>query len=220
MARGRADTIAPHLVTLVIRIAEPTGTILTIAGESVPPAAEVTRLVGPGPVEVAAAAAGRPRFAQTVRGTEGQRIVVDIPAAAATTSATTTGPAAVAALGTPPSHARRPRLYLAAGLAGAGVVAVVIGEVVAFSARSAYHHEIDSGACTEISGALTCNLGGAARIDDANHHANIATGVIVAGAVLAAGGVIVYLTAPRERATVVVPTASPTGVGLVLSGRF
>jgi hypothetical protein len=40
------------------------------------------------------------------------------------------------------------------------------------------------------------------------------------GAALAAGGVIVYLTAPRERSTVVVPTASSTGVGLVLSGRF
>jgi hypothetical protein len=220
MARGRADTIAPHLVTLVIRVAEPAGTTLTIAGQSVPSAAEVTRLVGAGPIEVVAVAAGRPRFAQTVHGAEGQRIVVDVPATSVTTTTATTTTGAPGAPAGATFHGRRVRVYLAAGLAGTGVVGLVVGEVLALSARSAYHDELDSGACREAMGMLTCTPEGARRVDDANHRANIATGVIIAGAALAAGGVIVYLTAPRERATMVVPTASSTGVGLVVSGRF
>jgi hypothetical protein len=42
---------------------------------------------------------------------------------------------------------------------------------------------------------------------------------VIGGAALAAGGLVLYLTAPRERISVA-PLASPSAVGLAAAVRF
>jgi hypothetical protein len=56
--------------------------------------------------------------------------------------------------------------------------------------------------------------------DQARSKANLSTGLVVAGGVIAAIGVVVYVTAPTEHAVSVAAHASPDGGSVTLSGRF
>jgi hypothetical protein len=93
---------------------------------------------------------------------------------------------------------RRGRVYLAVGLGAASVAAFVTGGIV---------------------------FAGARELDDQGQHdravtrADLATAIGAGGLALAAAGVIVFVTAPRERVGVV-PTATGDTAGIAISGRF
>lgn len=58
-------------------------------------------------------------------------------------------------------------------------------------------------------------------VDDARTRGTLSTVLVIGGAALVAGGVVLYLTAPAsERSVAVVPAASPSGGGVSLVGSF
>jgi hypothetical protein len=199
-ARGRADALAPKLGTVIVRVAEPDGVTLTIAGRFVPAAAEVRDVVDPGPVAIAD---GR-GFVQTVSVTAGASVIVEVPVAP-------TAPA-------PRTTVRRTtRVYAAYTLGGIGAASLTTGIVLGVLARGDYRAQIDAGHCSDES-PPTCDEIGYSAQKDAVVLANMGTGFGVAGLALLGVGAVVFLTAPRD--VVVSPTVSERSAGLTIVGRF
>lgn len=100
------------------------------------------------------------------------------------------------------------------GVAGAGVVALGAGAVLALSAKSTYSDA--KAQCTD--GAKGCPQSAVADADKAFDRAGIATGFFVAGGVLAAGGAALFLLFPPSEKTGLV--VAPTVSGVAAAGRF
>lgn len=183
-AKRRQAALAPRLSRLAVRVArdEP-GLVVKRDGATLERATWGEAVaVDPARYTVSADAPGKTAWSITVDVTGPGTLLVQVPELKATEA--------------PPTEARAPdaiappywttRRALGAAIAGAGVVVVGVGGVLALGAKSQYDT-----ALTET---------GAQRHDDsasAVGRANVATVVMSAGAALAAAGVIVWLTAPR-----------------------
>jgi hypothetical protein len=201
-ARGRADALAPKLGTVIARVADPDGVTVTIAGRSMPAAAEVRDVVDPGAVVVAD---GR-GFVQTVTVTAGASVVVEIPGVASATEPTPTT-----------LVRRKTRVYTAYTLGGIGAASLTTGIVLGVLARGDYRAQIDAGHCSDES-PPTCDAIGYSAQKDAVVLANMGTGFGVAGLALLGVGAVVFLTAPRD--VTVSPTVTERSAGLTILGRF
>jgi hypothetical protein len=101
-----------------------------------------------------------------------------------------------------------------------GGVAVAAGGTFGLLARSAWQEAKD------VCGGSTCETPmqlaeGQELVDRARMRGTIATALVVAGGLVAAGGVIVWVTAPKpERTIAVTPTGSSSSVGLAVLGTF
>jgi tetratricopeptide (TPR) repeat protein len=106
-------------------------------------------------------------------------------------------------------------------LGGAGVVAIGVSTYLTVSAKSKYNDALKSHCGGMTNG---CDDIGLKDTHDARHQANLATGVFVGGAVAIAGGVVLYLLAPkaekRDEAAYIVPSVSPDSAGVVFGGSF
>jgi hypothetical protein len=124
------------------------------------------------------------------------------------------------------------RRYLAYGVGGAGVVAIGIASVMTLSARGKYNDALEEHCMGSTSG---CNATGFQITRDARSTANVATVITLVGVAAIAGGVVLYLTAPKAppptekappadkpavQALYVTPTIDPTGGGFVVGGSF
>lgn len=108
-------------------------------------------------------------------------------------------------------------------LAGAGVVAIGIGSGLGIDAASKKGVADDPTKCGRTAdGKLHCNSAGIDQLDSANASATISTVLFVAGGALIAGGIVVFLAAPKAAAaeTKTGIRVSPTLGGLVIDGRF
>jgi hypothetical protein len=127
-------------------------------------------------------------------------------------------------LATPGSARRNPR-RLAGQIATFGGAGLVVGAgVLALVARSQYRAQFEGamphcGVAPPIDGREVCDAQGAAAVADARSLARTATIVGGIGVAAATVGLTLWLTAPSERARVVA-TASATGGGLAIVGRF
>lgn len=99
---------------------------------------------------------------------------------------------------------------------------VVIGGGMTFGllARSSWHDAKD--ACGGTTCATPAELAaGQEHVDRARTRGTIATALVVGGGLVAAGGIIVWVTAPKaERTLAVTPTGSASSVGLAVLGTF
>jgi hypothetical protein len=84
-------------------------------------------------------------------------------------------------------------------MGGAGLVSMIVG--AAFAAKAAAKNSDSLPHCLP-SDVTKCDATGVALRNDAFTAAHVSTGTFIAGGVLAAGGIVVFLTAPRK------PTAS------------
>jgi tetratricopeptide (TPR) repeat protein len=226
-ARERATAVAPKLGTLTVKVAEPKlpGLVVKIANESLPPQAQMVERYEPGSIEVTATAPGRTAFTSTARTAAGANVIVEIPPLAAsdgtTTTTTTTDPPELHIPPVPPPEMRRnpARVKLAIGLGAVGGGAVILGGILALSARSSYNDAIDSMKCSKATGKLVCNLEGADQVNSAGTRANLATAFTIGGGLLAATAVVLFVTAPRE-ALYMRPTVTANSVGVGISGAF
>ncbi len=219
VSRDRANALLSKIGTLVVEVADPSapGLVLTIGGAPVVAAAQLERKVDPGSVAVSAHVPDRPGFETTTRVEASKTVVVKVPSFASSVVATPTPPKP----NEPPPQTRRARgrVILGAAIAGAGVAAIATSVIVGVSAHNLDREQFSNGNCTSTPTYSTvCNTAGAHEVDRAGKDANIGTGFAIGGLVLAAGGAVIYLTAPRE--VVVVPTASATSAGLALVGSF
>ncbi len=221
-ARERADALAPRLARVVVRLAEPRADGLTvrIGGRAVPPEARIVERVDPGAVPIEVGAPGREPFATTANAAAGAEVVVEVPALRAMDGS-------VVVVAPPPpvdrpvrARRRRSRVVIAGVAVGAGAIGLGVAGVLAVSARSEYGKyqdkldELCLPTCTPEAYDMAAPF-----YDRAGRRADLATGFVIGGAVLAAGGVVLYLTAPREQITIA-PAASPGGAGVTASLRF
>ena len=115
----------------------------------------------------------------------------------------------------PRSHRK---LYGIAAMAagGAGILTGVIFGGLASSKWSEAKAVCGGTTCTSQADADRASVLG----DQASSKANLSTGLVIAGGVIAAVGVVLYVTAPSEHAVAVSARASGDGGSVTLSGRF
>jgi hypothetical protein len=112
------------------------------------------------------------------------------------------------------SHATQ--RHIGIGLAGAGVAGIGVSSVfgvLALSRLSQSNH----GPCDASD---HCTPAGLALRQSSANAATVSTVTFAAGATLLAAGVVVYLTAPRDRTLALTPTVTAGGGGAALEGRF
>jgi serine/threonine-protein kinase len=177
--------------------------------------------VDPGAHRIAVSAAGARTFETTVTIAEGQRldVPVELHHEEATVVPTEPSPqAAEAEPGPPPDDNRHASPWPLVGLvsAGVGVVGLGVGTYFGFDAISKNNASNQSG-CN----GNACTAGAYDTREDARSSATVSTVCFVAGGLLAAGGVTLWLLAPRGDAAVqVTPAALAGGGGMTVAGVF
>lgn len=85
-----------------------------------------------------------------------------------------------------------------AGIAAgaAGVVAVGVGAALGLSANGTYDDAFAGGGCDKAT--LSCDRAGQDAVDDARSRATVSTIAVLGGIALAAGGAVLYFTAPKH----------------------
>jgi tetratricopeptide (TPR) repeat protein len=212
-ARERANAVEGKLAVVVVKVADPevAELVIRIGTESVPPAGEIVARVEPGEIEVAASAPAREPFSQSARGVAGQRVIVEVPALPVSGGKLVDDPRS------PPERRDPKRVKLAIITGGVGGAALIGALAFSLVARGQYNSAVDD-ECMIDGDDLVCTQAGADEVYSATRKANIATGLAIGGGALLAAGVVLYVTAPKERA--IMPTVSTTSVGLAFSGRF
>jgi hypothetical protein len=213
LARDRAAAIDAKLGHVTIHIAAPQAAGLTvhIDDRALAPAPELTERVDPGDATVTARVPGQPTFEARVHAAAGAPATVDIPAFAAP-------PPPIAPAETE-TRRRRSRVYLAGGLAAAGVASLATSLGLGLSARSTYNAAFDHHDCTDLGHTAACSPAGRAAIDRAGSRADLATGFAAAAAALVTAGAVVFFTAPTETIRIA-PIARADTIGLGMTGRF
>jgi hypothetical protein len=130
-------------------------------------------------------------------------------------------PAPLPATDEPPtaSHGSARKLIGIVGVA-AGGAALVTGGLVAWAAKSQWD-EAFAGPSPHCDAMSRCDRAGLDATDGARGKATVATALVAGGALLAAGGALLWLTAPSDAPSVsaaVVPVSG--GLGLDVNGRF
>jgi tetratricopeptide (TPR) repeat protein len=230
------DPDVPRLTVHVTPGADLVAAAITLDGETLP-AASVGRetRVDPGPHEIAYRVNGEKKTKTIALERGGSREVAlelpkpgeGAPDGAQDSGAQSPGPSAGKggpARGSTPGRGRR---ILAFSLMGAGAIGLGVAGYLAFDARDTYNAAIDA----HCMGAKDmCSDEGLRITGDARSQANLATVVAIAGTVAAAGGLVLYLTAPSSgraeslsrnaEALYIAPVLGP-GAGLVvLGGRY
>lgn len=187
----------------------------------------VAQTVDAGSFTVEVTAPNRKLFVTQVAVTAGQSARIEVPALEPIVIAETTvpeppPPQPVAPLTEPPAPPTSTPWQRPAGLviAGVGIAGMVAGGVFGFSARSTYDSAFDNGFCTHTTN--QCSAQGQSDVDSARSQATASTILFIAGGALTAGGIVLYLTAPRARTTGLrlVPSPYAGGAGLTLSGSL
>ncbi len=247
VARERAQALEPRLSRLVVTVA-PTvpqaGLQLLLDGASLSPEEwGLPTPVDPGDHVLVVTSQGRTRRTITAHlGPESPRATIQVdsldePASSAQPPPPVTlAPAPVESVA-PPSSTAAPepdqqpsgadpgatRRWIGIGTGGAGVVSLAVSGVLVLAAKGKFNQSNAPGLCTATPD--DCNAAGRPIRQDAVGLAAAATVFVVVGAVAAAAGVVLYVTAPRASPTstsalFIAPTAIPGGGGALLSGSF
>jgi hypothetical protein len=129
-------------------------------------------------------------------------------AATASTSSTSPEPALAPGLSDNPDPGKT-RRWIGIAVGGAGVVGIAVGAVFGLAAKSRLDQSND-GHCDP---ADTCDPTGLSLRKDASQAAGASTVAFVVGGVALAGGIVVYLTAPRATKSVGFAVAPTVGGG-------
>ncbi len=221
-AAARATKLEPKIAHYEIKIASATkGMAVTINGKDVE-LAGVPVPIDAGPVIVRAYASGYQDWSSKLAAVDGETLTIEIPALEPVPAACCEDHDKPPPPPPPPPPPRRSKRKLFGMIAlGAGAGAVIAGSVFGLIAHGHYADAEDT--CGgSIDACDPGQLAGAQQqVDDARSAGNLSTGLFVVGAAAVAGGIVLYVTAPRtERAIALRPVASASGGGLALSGRF
>ena len=170
--------------------------------------------VDPGEHHFVFAAAGQPSTEKivVVREAEKDRRV-EIILGASSTSGLDGGRSPAAA--TPSDGSTQRLIGLIVG--GAGVVGLVIGGVFGVVSKSTYNNAFQNECGSKPN---ACSSQGAQDGQNAFSQATISTVGFVAGAILLAGGGVIYFTAPKGGGVAVAPTVGTAGGGLSVLGAW
>jgi tetratricopeptide (TPR) repeat protein len=121
--------------------------------------------------------------------------------------------------GTRPST-RNNRKLLGLGIGGAGVLGLGIAGIVTLRAKSSYQDALDDSCRGEPD---MCDARGLKLTGNARSRANVATVVSAISLAAVAGGVVLYLTAPKQRpehALRITPAVGDRSAAVFVDGRF
>jgi len=226
VAREAAQALEPRLPHLTLTVAtsrQVDGMVLRRNGAEVASGAWGAPIaVDPGKHSLEASAPGHAPWTTDIEVQEGESKSVEIPALEALP------PEAQPARSDAPAADRSPARTsswrpVAMIATGAGVVSLAVGGYFGLRAKSKWDGAFDDGHCDSASN--VCDATGQDQTDQARSAATLSNVFVGAGAVLAAGGVALWLLAPEERAPSqmavrVVPVAAPKQGGLWLEGMF
>jgi serine/threonine-protein kinase len=236
VARDRGATLEPKLSKLTILTPKnATGLEVRRNGEVLGGAVWNNAVpVDPGSYTIEATAPGKKKWSSVAAvGPNGAVVTVTIPdlvtpdasetapatppSTQATQTLATQTPVPTTPEETPSAQPGQTQRTLALVAAGVGVVGIGVGTgfgLTAFSKHSAY--------LTHCVGSV-CDATGVQEHDDAASSATISTIAISAGLVLAAGGAVLWFTAPKavsKTAIRVVPAVGPSSGGMTISGLW
>ena len=190
-AQERLAILTPLLPRLAITLAGP-----PLAGEKLLVDDAVVSVgtlpLDPGEHELLLTAPGRLPFKTSVRVELGKQSAIELPELRVASSRRAIGKIAVATGG---------------GLVAIAAVAIAI-------AKHDYDKPFAAGHC--MRDALTCDASGQRDVDAARHLGTVGSVVGIVGLAAMAGGAVLWLTAPRDEGTAIVPTGS----GVAIVGRF
>lgn len=209
-ARARAAALEPKLTRMRLVVQAAPGLEVTRNGVVVgAPSYSVGIPVDPGKYTVRATAPGKEPW-QTSVTVEGEGAVVNVEVPALVDSSSPAAPPAVPSVPpstpgssavappppvtTPPPDTASPRGWqtpLGAVALGLGVAGLGVGTALGFVAKST----AEDAECNEND---ECTQAGLDTRSDARGQGNVGTGVFIAGAALAVGGVILLITAPSS----------------------
>ena len=127
-------------------------------------------------------------------------------------------PPAVTTQSDAPPRSRR-KTYAMVAVAGGGAV-LATGVVFGILARGKWND-----AKAVCGGSTTCptdadTMRATALGDSASSRANVSTALVIAGGVIAAAGVVLYVTRPKEAPVAISASLAPGNAGLAIAGRF
>ena len=235
LARTEAAKIEPSLSYVVLQVTEPVADQKVEFGGAEKPAALFGQRfpVDPSTYKVTASAPGFEGFKATVVVAKPGLHEVKVPALVATTTEPKTPDVIEPGEPTDPTPNPLPteppidqpidessgqtRKLVAYGVAGSGVALVATGLVVGQLARSAYNDRVEHCEFGNV-----CSPEGVDLVNKAKTRATIATVLTIGGAAAIAGGVALYLTAPKAKRAkaAVVPSIGPGFAGLAITGAL
>lgn len=201
MAQQRYEKLEPLLPHLVVNVKEVPGLVVTLGPTPLSKGIWGTPIaVDPGDTEVRASAPGRREVTIAIHVEKGETKTIEVPALEVVADATPKPldpPAIVppppAVPPPPPANPRpwqRPLGGAFIGVGAAGLVAGAIFGAFAFSTWSDAHAQCPNALCSSQDGIDAS--------DRAHLWGNLSTGFFVAGGILAATGIVLFVTAPRS----------------------
>jgi hypothetical protein len=144
-------------------------------------------------------------------GVKGREEVVVFESAKPTVPAPASGPS----VQTTPTSDTSPQRTIAYVVGGVGIIGLGIGTVFGVLAKATYDDAV-SNCGSPSAGVRLCNSDGVARGDTSDRQATISTIAFVAGAALLTGGVVLFMTAPKDRGV----SVGLTGTGIHFKGSW
>jgi hypothetical protein len=232
-AADLADKLEPRVPKLQVQLsAKPAGIVVTVDGTACPACLTGTTPVDSGTITIVVKAPGfKDATATATIALDAKVTAVPIklepaaPTVTTTTTTTTTGarpivapPQAVTTQADGPPHSRR-KTYAIVAVAGGGAV-LATGVVFGILARGKWND-----AKAVCGGSTTCptdadTMRATALGDAASSRANVSTALVLAGGAIAAAGVVLYVTSPKERPVAISASVAPGTAGLTLAGSF
>jgi hypothetical protein len=222
-ASAEADALAARIPSLLILVTGPPETAklrATVDGAAIP--ADTVRLprkVDPGNHVVDVSAPGFRHARVEVAAVEGQEQRVAVSIEPSATEARSSGPLQVEPAIPASAEPGNGRKAIALVTGGVGVASVVVGSVFGLVASSKW-----SSARNDCGGGCGPAAPAQGEKNTAASDATVSTVAFVVGGALAAGGVVLYLTAPSGSTTGtglrIAPSAGSGEAGVVLAGGF
>jgi hypothetical protein len=230
VAKRRADALEPILSRLTIKLdpgISPSSVHIERNDKRVAPIEIGLAIpVDPGDVTITAQAEGHERWETTVKVPEKNgaiEVVVKLGPAIATPPPATVTPPPVTVTPTaksappPPgdrSSSLTPLRIAGIGVGVVGLAAIGIGAGLAVSAKGTFDSAKQMGRCDMSD---FCTPEGLELRAGARSTADVATVMFIAGGVLAAAGVTLFIVAPKKKSAALLPIVAPGWAGLSLS---
>lgn len=222
-AAAQAAKLEPKIGRYVIKLTRPPTDLAVTINGSPTKLTDVPVPIDAGGVIVRAYAAGRKDWSTELAATDGNVLTIEIPELAKAEVVVHKDPEPIKIKPPPPPAPSHTRAYVGLGLVGVGAGAIVGGVVFGLKANRAFGDAQDL--CGgSVDNCIADRVGDAQeKVDDARSAGTLSTVMFVAGGAAIAGGLVLYLTAPKateKQQMTVRPLATPSTAGLVISGRF
>jgi hypothetical protein len=224
-ARQRANELEPKLARLTVEVEDDKVPGLSVRRGAIDVGAGqwgVAVPIDPGSYELEASAPGYETWKKTIQIAAGAAVSEKVPALRALPAEATTKPL-VSSTASPPrpqAASWSTQRTIAVVTAGASVAALATGGVLALLASNANKSSKDPGYCLADD---TCTDAGLDQRDKALKLADKATVFVIVGGALAAGGAVIWLTAPSSHSDASAAASARVGFApgaLFVRGQF